>query len=160
MSGGLRLGVLAALGSAGLLAAALWFQHVAGMPPCALCIWQRWPHGAAIALGALLVLTGWRLAALGGAGAMLAGAGIGLYHAGVEQGWWQGPAACSAQDISGLSTEDLMARIMAAPIVRCDEIPWELLGISMAGWNALLSLALGGVWIAAAVARHGRRPAR
>ena len=85
-----------------------------------------------------------------GAGVMLGGTGIAFYHSGVEQGWWEGPASCAAPDITGLSPEELLAQIMAAPIVRCDEIPWEMLGLSMATWNGLASLGLAGVWLWAA----------
>jgi disulfide bond formation protein DsbB len=141
--------LVAAGGSAALLLAALAFQYVGGLAPCPLCIWQRWPHAAAVPVGALALWAGGVLLPLLGAGAMLAGAGIALYHSGVEQGWWDGPAACAAPDISGLTPEQLLAQIMAAPIVRCDEIPWEMFGLSMAAWNGIASLALAGVWLAA-----------
>ena len=147
------LGLLAAGGSVGLLGGALLFQYVGGLPPCAMCVWQRWPHGAAIAVGLVVLIWAWRPLYLLGALAALTTAGIGVYHAGVEQGWWEGPNTCSAGDISGVSTSDLFDQIMAAPVVRCDEIAWSLAGISMAGWNAILSLALAGIWIAAFRAR-------
>ena len=76
-------------------------------------------------------------------------AGIGFFHAGVEQGWWEGPSTCTSGDIGGLSTEELMNQIMAAPLVRCDEIPWEMFGLSMAGWNAAISAVLVLLWLAA-----------
>lgn len=136
----------AATGSLLLLAAALAFQYLGGLAPCPMCLWQRWPHAAAVLLGlALLAVPSRALAALG-ALAMLTGAGLGLYHAGVEQGWWEGPATCVAPDVGGLSPEQLLENILAAPVVRCDEIAWSLLGISMAGWNALASLALAVLW--------------
>ena len=143
--------ILAAAGSAALMLGALAFQHLGGMAPCKLCIWQRWPHGAAIALGgvaALALLPVWLVASLG-AVAALSTAGIGFYHTGVERGWWEGPAACSGGPVAGQSAQDLFAQIMAAPLVRCDEVPWEMLGLSMASWNALASLMLAGVWIMA-----------
>ena len=141
---------LAAGGSLVLLLAALAFQYIGGLAPCPLCIWQRWPHVGAVALGpAALLLAGPLLPALG-AGVMLGGAGIAFYHSGVEQGWWEGPSACAAPDIGGLTPEELLAQIMAAPIVRCDEIPWEMFGLSMAAWNGLACLALAGVWLMAA----------
>ena len=74
---------------------------------------------------------------------------IGVYHAGVEQGWWEGPSSCTSGDISGLSTDELLNQIMNAPLVRCDEIPWQMLGLSMAGWNAVISLALAVIWVVA-----------
>lgn len=142
------LTLLAALGSAALLGGAFLFQLL-GYAPCKMCIWQRYPHAIAIALGvfAVFIPGAWLLAL--GAFAALTTAGVGLYHVGVEQGWWEGPSTCSAGDIGGLSAEDLMAQIMNAPLVRCDEIAWQLAGISMAGWNALLSFVLAGLWIAA-----------
>ena len=141
-----RLIWLASGGSAGLLLAALAFQYIGGLAPCPLCIWQRWPHLGAALLGPVAVLLGGALVAVLGAAVMLGGAGIALYHSGVEQGWWAGPDACAAPDIGSLTPEELLAQIMAAPIVRCDEIPWEMLGLSMAAWNGIASLALAGVW--------------
>lgn len=120
-----------------------------GYAPCKMCIWQRYPHVIAIAVGvsALLLKQSW-MAALG-ALSMLATAGIGFYHVGVEKGWWEGPSTCSAGSIDDLSPDALLDQIMNAPLVRCDDIAWELLGVSMAGWNVLVSLALMTVWIAA-----------
>jgi disulfide bond formation protein DsbB len=142
-----NLQILALAGSAGLLLAALAFQYMGGMAPCALCIWQRWPHLVALLGGAGLVLPGpWAL--LGAGGAAVSG-GIGVYHTGVERDWWQGPASCtSGGDLSGMSAQDLLDQIMAAPVVRCDEVPWELLGLSMASWNAVASFAIAGLWVA------------
>ena len=140
--------LLAAGGSLALLLGALAFQYIGGLAPCKLCIWQRWPHGLAILAGLLaLRLTA---AAWLGAGLMLVGAGIGVYHAGVEQSWWDGPNTCTSGPITGQSAEDLLNQIMNAPIVRCDEIAWSMAGISMAGWNAILSLALVFIWVRAA----------
>lgn len=145
--------LMAGAGSAALLLGALAFQFIGGLAPCPLCIWQRWPHLAAVLLGALgaTVLRMYLrpLAALG-ALAMLAGSGLGLYHTGIERGWWRGPDTCvGASDIGTLSADQLMAQIMSAPLVRCDEVAWEMLGLSMASWNALASLALAGVWLIA-----------
>jgi disulfide bond formation protein DsbB len=84
-----------------------------------------------------------------GALAALISAGLGGYHAGVEQKWWQGPTTCTSQPIDGLSTEDLLAQIMNAPVVRCDDIPWDLFGMSMAGWNMIISLGFVALWLAA-----------
>ena len=141
--------ILAATGSAALMLAAYGCQHLGGMAPCKLCIWQRWPHGVAIALGVLAALAVLPLRLVAGLGAMaaLATAGIGFYHTGVERGWWEGPASCSGSGIAGQSAQDLFAQIMAAPLVRCDQVPWEMLGLSMATWNGLASLALAGLWL-------------
>jgi disulfide bond formation protein DsbB len=146
-----RLILLAAGGSAALLLGALAFQYIGGLPPCPMCIWQRWPHLAAVLLGGLaLAVPGAALPLLGAAAAASTG-GIGVYHTGVERGWWQGPDTCVAGPIGGLSSEDLLAQIMTAPVVRCDEVPWELLTLSMASWNAILSFALAGLWLLAAL---------
>ena len=146
--------LMAAGGSAALLLGAFAFQHLGGLPPCKMCLWQRWPHAAAVGLGALAMLLPFGIIALMGALAALTTAAIGFYHVGVEQTWWEGPSTCTSGDITGLSTDELLDQIMNAPLVRCDEIAWALGGISMAGWNALFSLILAGIWIAAA-----RRPA-
>lgn len=150
----LPLALLAAAGSGALLLAALFFQYGMDMAPCALCYWQRWPHLAALIWGAgLLALPGGlagRVLVLLGAGAAATSGWIGVYHTGVERGWFQGPSGCSGGfDLSSLSAEELLERVLAAPVVRCDEVPWELLGLSMASWNALASFALAGLWLMA-----------
>ncbi|MEL7090742.1 MAG: disulfide bond formation protein B [Pseudomonadota bacterium] len=141
--------LVAAGGSAALLLGAFAFQHLGGLAPCKMCIWQRYPHVAAVALGAVALFLPLRaIIALGGLAALIT-AGIGGYHVGVEQAWWDGPATCSAQDIGGMGTGDLFDQIMAAPLVRCDEIAWQFAGLSMAGWNMVVSLALALIWVAA-----------
>lgn len=143
--------LVATLGSVALLGGAFAFQYVGGLAPCQLCLWQRWPHAAAIGIGALALLTGWRGLAWAGALAALATAGIGIFHVGVEQLWWEGLASCTAGSIAGISTADLLdpSKDVAA-VVRCDEIAWQMLGISMAGWNAILSVIFAGLWVKAA----------
>ncbi|MDG1076275.1 MAG: disulfide bond formation protein B [Planktotalea sp.] len=138
--------LIAAGGSAVLMLGALGFQYIGDMPPCKLCYWQRYPHLGAIVIGVLaLAITG-RLFPVLGALAALATAAIGGYHTGVERGWWEGPTSCTSSPIGDLSTEDLMAQIMSAPLVRCDDVPWELFTLSMASWNMLASLALFALW--------------
>ncbi|HEX6978623.1 MAG TPA: disulfide bond formation protein B [Alphaproteobacteria bacterium] len=132
--------------SAAVLSAAFAFQYLGGLAPCVLCLWQRYPYGAVIGLSALaLVLASRRwapvLLAICGV-AFLVGAGIAAFHVGVEQHWWQGTAACGATQGAAASLEALRAQLMAQPVVRCDEIPWALFGISMAGYNFVISLAL------------------
>jgi len=144
-----RFILLAAGGSAALLLGAFAFQHLGGLAPCKMCIWQRYPHLAAIALGALAVFLPLPVPITLGAFAALTTGGIGVFHVGVEQGWWEGPSTCSSGPIGGLSTDDLMNQIMAAPLVQCDQIAWSLAGISMAGWNALFSFGLALIWLAA-----------
>ena len=136
-----------------MMMGALAFQHLGGMGPCKLCIWQRWPHVVAIAIGLVALAIPGRILPLTGALAALATAAVGAYHAGVEQGWWEGPNSCTSGSVSELSTDELLAQIMAAPLVRCDEIPWQMLGLSMAGWNMVISAGLAVIWVMAARAR-------
>lgn len=142
--------LIAAAGSFALLLGAWGFQYIGGLAPCHLCLLQRYPHAVAAALG-VLVLVGvtWRPVALLGALAAMTTAGIGVYHVGVEQKLWQGPTSCTGFDISQMSPDQLMNAINAAPLVRCDEIAWSMFGISMAGYNVILSVILALIWIAA-----------
>ena len=146
-----NLALLAAGGSLALLAGAFVFQAL-GYAPCKMCIWQRWPHGIAIGFGALAAAVApLILWTLGGALAALTTAGIGVYHVGVEQKWWEGPSSCTGggQGLQGLSGADLLSTEGVANIVMCDEIAWSLAGISMAGWNAIFSFGLASIWFAA-----------
>ena len=145
----MHLIVIATLGSAALLAGAFVFQAF-GYAPCHLCLLQRWPHGAAVLIGAIALLTGWRLLPYLGAAAALTTAALGLYHTGVERQWWEGPTTCTSGSIAGVDPKALLDQILAAPIVRCDDVAWQLMGLSMASWNMLASLVLAGIWIAAA----------
>jgi disulfide bond formation protein DsbB len=141
----------AAGGSLALLLGAFAFQYVGGLAPCTLCLWQRWPHAAAVLIGiAALALPGRALPLLGLLAALTTAA-IGGFHAGVEQGWWQGLASCSGGSIAGISMDDLLnPATNVAPPVRCDQIAWSFSGLSMAAWNMVLSLALAAVWLVAA----------
>lgn len=142
--------LLAMAGSAALLGGALAFQYLGGLHPCTLCLWQRWPHLAALALGGAALLLPGRILPLLGAGAALATAGIGLFHTGVEAGWWEGLASCAGGSIAGLSVQDLLdPSVNVAAPVRCDQVPWAFAGLSMAAWNMVISLALAAVWLAA-----------
>jgi disulfide bond formation protein DsbB len=145
---------LSLLVPAALLAGAYGFEIIGDLFPCEMCWWQRWAHMAAIGF-AVIALAGRRrlpdrgrsfvwLAAL----AILASGLIGFYHAGVEAGLFEGVTQCTAVEAGG-STQDMLARIMAAPMVRCDQVPWQMWGISMAGWNAILSIgsALVILWL-------------
>lgn len=148
-----RLILLAGFGSAALLLGALAFQFLGGLAPCKMCIWQRWPHGIAIVLAAIVLATGQPRLAWAGVLLMLVSTGLGTYHAGVEQGWWPGPDTCTSGPIGDQSAEDLLNQILATPLVRCDEIPWSLFGISMAGYNALISAGLTALWFLGARAK-------
>jgi disulfide bond formation protein DsbB len=127
-----------------LMAGALASQFLGGLAPCEMCHWQRWPHYTAIALAMLAFAVGDKPLArpliLLTALAILVSGAIGAFHAGVEYGWWEGLTHCSSRN-SGTTLEE----IMNSPTVRCDEAPWTLAGISLAGFNALFSTLGGGV---------------
>lgn len=146
MVGGYALARLIALVlPAALLLGALGSQYIGGLHPCEMCYWQRWPHGAAILFAALAFTapagnsrsTGLTLLA---AFAIAVSGAIGVYHAGVEAKIFQGLTTCTALIHSG-STEDVLKQITQAPLIRCDQVQFSFLGISMAGWNAILSLS-------------------
>ena len=146
-----NLMLFAAAGSLALLLGAFVFQAM-GYAPCKLCLWQRWPHGAAIAAGALVLATGpWLVWGLVGALGALTTSGLGVYHTGVERGWWEGPTSCTGtgNDLSGLSGAELLSLDGPVDIVMCDEVAWAFAGISMASWNAIISLALFAIWMRA-----------
>ena len=134
--------------SGALLLGAYLFQHLGGLAPCPLCLVQRYPHFAVLGLGLAAAVASGRarfgLVALCGI-AFLVTTGYGAYHVGVEQGWFA--SGCASPLAGGESTdiEDIRARIMAAPLTRCDEVPFSLVGVSLAGWNAIVSFmaALG-----------------
>ncbi|MGB3406188.1 MAG: disulfide bond formation protein B [Jannaschia sp.] len=146
----LRLFALATLGHISLLGGAFLFQAF-GYAPCAMCLWQRWPHAAAIALGCMaLVGIAPRLTATLAGVAALTTSGIGFFHAGVEQKWWDGPSSCTGgAGLGGLSGADLLSTTVSDTVVMCDDIVWQL-GLTMAGWNGVLSLGLAVIWVLAA----------
>ena len=123
-----------------LLGGAYVSQYGFGLVACEMCWWQRYAHFAAVALAlASTVLAPKRvLIALAGLAILVAGL-IGGFHAGVEYGWWEGFTTCSSLDLGS----DPLAAIMNAPLVRCDEVQWSLFGISLAGWNFLISGVAG-----------------
>lgn len=144
-----NLMLLAAAGSLALLLGAFVFQSL-GYAPCKMCIWQRWPHGVAIGAGALVAILG-PLTLLGLAGALgaLTTGAIGVYHTGVERGFWEGPSSCTggSDTLAGLSGADLLSTEAPVDIVLCDEVAWAFLGVSMASWNAIFSFGLAALWI-------------
>lgn len=142
--------LVAAAGSAAMMVGALGFQYVGDMPPCKLCYWQRYPHIAAAGIGLLALLIPGSIFPYLGAVAALTTAGLGVYHSGVERGFWQGPTTCTSGPIGDLTADQLMQQIMGAPLVRCDEVPWEMFTLSMASWNAIVSFGFACLWIAAA----------
>lgn len=147
-----HLRLLSFLLPAALLAGAYISEYIFGLYPCEMCWWQRWPHFAALALAVIAFAVknpGMQrmftaLAAL----AILTSGLIGGFHAGVEYGWWQGITSCAA-DLSAQG--DILESILNAPLTRCDVAPWTLFGISLAGYNFLLSCGgaiaiLIGIW--------------
>ena len=145
-SGGAALArLIALLLPLALLGGALGSQYLGGLHPCEMCYWQRWPHGAAILLAALAFTApassgrSRTMTLLAAAAIALSGA-IGVYHAGVEAKIFEGITTCTAMPRGG-STADLLKQITQAPLVRCDQVQFRFLGISMAGWNAILSLS-------------------
>ena len=150
--------LVALLLPAGLLGGALGSQYLGGLAPCEMCYWQRWPHGAAIALAALAFTAPAesqrsRTLTLIAAAAIAVSGTIGVYHAGVELGIFEGFTTCTST-ASGATTADLLKEIMKVPLVRCDQVQFAFLGISMAGWNAILSL--GGAALIAALTVKAR----
>ena len=154
MTPSLKLAQRLALGvPALLLAGAYVSEYGFGLFPCEMCWWQRYPHFAAVALALLSTVAQpkrlWiALAAL----AILASGLIGAFHAGVEYGWWEGVTACASHVEAG---GDPLEAIMNAPLVRCDAPAWTLAGISLAGFNAIISVT-SAVAILALLAK-GRR---
>ncbi len=146
--------------SAAMLGAAYLFEHVGGLEPCSLCLYQRTPYMAAIALSGLLILVARSSAAravfLSLLGALfLAGLGLALYHVGVQQGLFEGPGTCAADYGPANDIEALRERLLSAPIVRCDQVLWSFLGLSMPAWNAVVSGLLAAGAIAAALRPRG-----
>lgn len=143
-----------------LLGGALGSQYLGGLHPCEMCYWQRWPHAAAIvlALGAFTApATSGRartLTMLAAIAIAISGA-IGVYHAGVEAKVFQGFTQCTALP-KAASTADLLKQITHAPLIRCDQVQFRFLGISLAGWNAILSLG-GAVLILLLTLRPAKR---
>ena len=133
-----------------LLGGAFAFEYIGGLFPCEMCIWQRWPHGAAILLALLALIAKGPMRRYLVAVSLLAMAisgGIGIFHVGVEQHWWQGLTRCASME---LNKGPLLDALWAQPFVRCDAIAWSLFGISMAGYNAIVSLGgaiLGAYWL-------------
>ena len=146
------LNALDTLGSAALLLGAYGFQHIGGLLPCKMCLWQRWPHAAAIAIGVVLMIGGPRPLIWAGALAAAATSLIGFDHAGVEWRWWPGPSSCTGGglDLGAMGGSDLLSMDAPTGLVLCDEVVWSLMGLSMAGWNGVISLGLAVIWVLAA----------
>jgi disulfide bond formation protein DsbB len=142
-----------ALIAAATLAGAWYFQLVLEILPCPLCLEQRYAHYLAVPLGALVAFAAWRasprplllvgLIILGLAA--LANAGLAAYHAGVEWGFWQGPTDCSGPIVNFGKAGSLFDQLDKVKVVRCDEVQWRFLGLSLAGYNVLISLVMAAI---------------
>jgi len=121
-----------------LLSGAYISQYGFGLFPCEMCLWQRYPHFVALGFGiSALFLTQFSKAlTLLSAFSLLISGSIGAFHAGVEYGWWKGITACA---VTVKGDGDFLEAIMKAPLIRCDVAPWELFGISLAGYNFIFS---------------------
>ena len=155
-----------ATGAATLIGAWI-FQYGFDIIPCPLCLEQRYAYYLAIPVAALTAFAAWqslpRSVVTAGfvivALAMLANAGLGTYHAGVEWGWWKGPTECSGPLNDLGSAGSLLSRLATVKVVRCDEVQWRFLGLSLAGYNVLISLAMAALAMCGLRAASQRRPA-
>ena len=143
-----EVGRTIAILSALALAAALGIEHIGGIAPCPLCLDQRIAYYAAIPLGLLAFALApgrrqWSRAILALLAAGFAvNAGLGVYHAGIEWGWWQGPTTCAGAGSIATNPADLLKSLEQARVVRCDEAALRVFGLSLAGYSAMLSAAL------------------
>jgi disulfide bond formation protein DsbB len=132
------------------IAGAWAFELIGGYPPCPLCLQQRWAYYAAIPVAAALLLTGreplLRYGLVLIAMIMLAGAALAVYHAGIEWHWWQGPQACAG----GAGLSGTLPDLSNTRVVRCDEAAIRIFGLSLAGWNVLISILIAAIALAAA----------
>jgi disulfide bond formation protein DsbB len=146
------------------IAGAWFFQLVLDIKPCPLCLEQRYAYYAIIPLSALIALMAWRggprgVLLVGLALLLLAGLGnaaFGAYHAGVEWGFWKGPTDCTGPLVDFGKAGNLLDQLDKVKVIRCDEVQWRFLGLSLAGYNALISLlmaAIAGLGIARSLAR-------
>ena len=142
--------LLALLVPLGLLGGALFSQYVGGLWPCEMCWWQRYPHAAAILIAGLAFAftadspRARALCALAAVAIAISG-GIGVYHAGVEAHVFKGFTACSTMASDGISAADMLKQIMKVPLIQCDQVQWRFAGLSLAAWNAIISLTGAGV---------------
>jgi disulfide bond formation protein DsbB len=146
-----------------VLGTALLSQYWGGLAPCELCLLQRWPWAAAIALAVALLLFGkpaglpW--AALALAAIFAIGAVFAFYHVGVEQKWFAGPSACTAHPGAAMTVEEMERQLLSTPPVLCDKVQWSLFGVSLAGWNLLASLGMAVFCLATFRGARGRTSA-
>jgi disulfide bond formation protein DsbB len=162
----LAAAVVVAAGGAATILGAYYFQYVMGLRPCPLCLEQRIAFYVSIPLAVVVAIAAGRGAPRGivaaGLGvialAMLFNSGLALFHAGVEWKWWPGPQECSGPLTDLTAGGDLLSSLTNLTIVRCDEAAWRFLGLSLAGYDVFISLALAAIaaWGAAAAWRAAR----
>ena len=141
--------LIVALAGALTLAGAWFFELVIRLKPCPMCLEERWPYYISVPLALIVALAAWKKAPRGVvvlglvavAALMLWGAYMGAFHSGVEWKWWAGPTECTGTPEFG-GPGGLLNRLQNINITRCDEAAWRFLGISLAGYNALISVAL------------------
>ncbi len=129
-------------------------QYGFNYQPCILCLWQRVPYGLAIIFSLLCLIPGLRRHApiLLGLCALtfLIGAGLAVFHTGVERHWWLGTSGCAIAPLDGNSVEDLREQLLHMAVARCDQISWTFLGLSMTNYNIVWSLVLAAFSLCAA----------
>lgn len=149
-----------ALAAAATVGGALIFEHVFGYVPCKLCLIQRNPYYIAIPLGLMAAFLPPRWARMGLwllALVFIVSAGMGAYHSGVEWGFFAGPSDCGGGAGTGAgNVGDFLNQLETTRVVSCTEAAWRFLGLSLAGWNVLISLALA-AFAAKAAAGKGFR---
>lgn len=151
---------VAALIAAGSLAIAFISQYGFGLIPCELCVWQRWPYAVGLALAAAPVLAPERVSKLavvlllgGAALSFEIGAGLAVFHSGVEFQWWTGLQSCAGAAVDGESFQDFMSRMSDAPPPSCEARAPFFLGLTMANWNVFVSAGAAVLFAAAAALR-------
>lgn len=158
--------VAVAVAAAATVGGALFIEHGLGVRPCDLCLTQRIPYYAGVPIALAVAWFGGfasrRRVAVAGLvllGLLFAGgAGLGAYHAGVEWGWWPGPSGCTGAIARPAGMGDFLRQLKTVRVVRCDEVSFRILGLSLAAWNAVISSALAGfaVFCAAAAGRSAQ----
>lgn len=156
--------IVVAVVGLGTIGGFFFFQYVLGYLPCPLCLDQRIPYYVGVPLAGVIALGSGlgapRRLLSGGLGlitiAMLIGAGLAVYHAGIEWGWWPGPTDCSGPLAKFGTTGNLLQQIQTTIVVRCDVAAWRFLGLSLAGYNVFVSLGLAIVAVWGALAARDR----
>ena len=138
--------------SLGLVITAIFIGEIFGLHPCKLCLYARWPHFATliilVAYHAVIIELAKKIVIGLGALAMTLSASISIFHSGVELKFWEGPSTCAnAPKLQNITVDELLDQILSTPVVACDEIVWELFSLSMANWNAVISLVMLFLWL-------------